>query len=68
MNNKPILTLLLATALLLSNLAVPTVAAETKHKEKGIYGSLKLTKTEYRAIETSGKMHDQFQRRGLLQN
>lgn len=66
MNYKPILTLLLATALLLSNLIVPTVAAETEHKEKGIYESVKLTKTEYRTIETSGEMHDQFQRRGLL--
>ena len=68
MNNKPILTLLLATALLLSNLAVPAVAAETQHKDKGIYGSVNLTKAEYRAIETSGEMHDQFQRRGLRQN
>ena len=66
MNDKPILALLLATALLLSNLAVPTVAAETEHKEKGIYGSVRLTETEYRAIETSGEMHDQFQRRGML--
>ena len=66
MNNKPTLTLLLATALLLSNLAIPTVAAKTDHKEKGIYGSVNLTETEYRKIETSGEMHDQFQRRGLL--
>ncbi len=68
MNYKPILTLLFATALLLSNPAVPTVAAETENKEKGIYASVNLTDAEYRMIETAGQMHDQIQRRGLRQN
>ena len=65
MNNKPILILPLAIALLLSNLAVPTIAAETERKEKGIYGEVKLTNSEYRSIETSQEMQGQFLRRGL---
>lgn len=68
MNDKPILTLLFTTALLLCDAAAPTVAAETENKEKGIYTSVNLTDAEYRMIETAGEMHDQMQRRGLRQN
>ena len=59
-NNKPILTLLLATALLLSDLAAPTVAAETKHKEKGIYGSLTLQKRSIVRSKHRGRCTSSF--------
>jgi predicted Zn-dependent protease len=68
MNKKPLSTLLLAAAFLLSNLAAPSVAAKPEHKEKGIYESLNLSDAEFRSIETSAELHDQMQRRGLRHN
>ena len=68
MNKKPISTLLLAAAFLLSNLVAPTVAAASERKDKGIYESLNLTDGEYRSIKTSAELHGQMQRRGLRHN